>query len=273
LRRLTEAAGSGSPTEVLVVHGPPGETALVVRAGYRLADLFPDGCLFVNLRGMDARPVPPTEVMRRMLRTLGVAEERTVAEEDERADLYRAELRGRSTLLVLDNAADEAQVRPRLATGAGSLGWSPAGRRWAAWKSAPGSRWTCCAPRSPCRCSAPSPVCTEAREVCTEALRLSRLAQARNSEADALHRLGMGLHGQGNAAGAVELLQDSVALTSDDRITAVAQLLGLLASVHDDLGNADETRACRLRALDICSRSQTSATREPGEALRRALRV
>jgi tetratricopeptide (TPR) repeat protein len=114
---------------------------------------------------------------------------------------------------------------------------------------------------------------TEARGVRTEALRLSRLAQARNSEADALHRLGMVLHGQGNAAGAVELLQDAVALTSDHRITAVAQLLGLLASVHDDLGNADEARACRLRALDICSRSQTSATREPGEALRRALRV
>jgi Cdc6-like AAA superfamily ATPase len=84
LRRLTEAAGSGRPTEVLVVHGPPGagKTALVVRAGYRLADLFPDGCLFVNLRGMDARPVPPTEVMHRMLRTLGVAEERIPAKED-----------------------------------------------------------------------------------------------------------------------------------------------------------------------------------------------
>jgi transcriptional regulator with XRE-family HTH domain len=123
LRRLTEAASTGRPTEVLLVHGAPGagKTSLVVHTGYRLAELFPDGCLFVNLRGMDAHPVPPTEVMHKMLRTLGIAEERIPAKEDERAELYRAELRGRSTLLVLDNAADEAQVRPLLATGAGSL--------------------------------------------------------------------------------------------------------------------------------------------------------
>jgi transcriptional regulator with XRE-family HTH domain/tetratricopeptide (TPR) repeat protein len=123
LRRLEQAASGGRATEVVLVHGPPGagKTTLVVHAAYRLAENFPDGCLFVNLRGMDARPVPPGEVMHRVLRTLGVAEDRIPALDDERAELYRAELRHRSTALVLDNAADEAQVRPLLATGSSSL--------------------------------------------------------------------------------------------------------------------------------------------------------
>ncbi|RKT56637.1 ATP-binding protein [Saccharothrix australiensis] len=121
LRALAEVADAGAATSVVVVHGPPGagKTSLAVRAGYRFGSRFADGCFFFNLRGMDARPVHPTEVVHRMLLALGV--ERPPASEAERSDLYRELLRGRSTLLVLDNAADEAQVRPLLATGRGSL--------------------------------------------------------------------------------------------------------------------------------------------------------
>ncbi len=123
LRRLERAAGGGRATEVVVVHGPPGagKTTLVVHAAYRLAERFPDGCLFVDLRGMDARPVPSGEVMHKVLRTLGIAEDRIPSPDEERGALYRAELRSRSTALVLDNATDEAQVRPLLATGSSSL--------------------------------------------------------------------------------------------------------------------------------------------------------
>ncbi|MEV0681742.1 helix-turn-helix domain-containing protein [Actinosynnema sp. NPDC050436] len=120
LGALAEAAAGGT-TSVVVVHGPPGagKTALAVRAGYRLGSRFADGCFFFDLRGMDARPVHPAEVVHRMLLALGV--EHPPASEAERSDLYRELLRERSTLLVLDNAADEAQVRPLLATGLGSL--------------------------------------------------------------------------------------------------------------------------------------------------------
>ncbi|WP_406193781.1 helix-turn-helix domain-containing protein [Kitasatospora sp. NBC_01560] len=107
-------APAGPP--VSIVSGAPGlgKTALVVHAGTQLAGRFPDGCFFLDLRGLDAEPVVPHDALARLLRALGVRERDLPAETDERRALYRRLMRGREALVVLDNAAHEAQVRALL---------------------------------------------------------------------------------------------------------------------------------------------------------------
>lgn len=116
-------AESSSRVRVAVIHGPPGagKSALAVDAGHRLADRFGNGCLFLDLRGMDPEPLSPERAVHRLLRGFGVDERKIPTEPDDRLALYRSLTRARGVLLVLDNAAGEAQVRPLLAGGPGSL--------------------------------------------------------------------------------------------------------------------------------------------------------
>jgi len=115
-------AESSPLLQIAVVHGPPGvgKTALVVAAGHRLAGYFGDGCLFLDLRGM-AEPLTPEEAAHRLLRGFGLDERKIPVGAEDRLALYRSLLDDREVLLVLDNAADEAQVRPLLATSPGSV--------------------------------------------------------------------------------------------------------------------------------------------------------
>jgi DNA-binding SARP family transcriptional activator len=96
--------------------GGIGKTALAVHAAYALAERFPDGQLFIDLYGYtkDQRPREPGEALSSLLRTLGVAAQQIPQPLDERAALYRQRLADTRTLVVLDNALDEAQVRPLL---------------------------------------------------------------------------------------------------------------------------------------------------------------
>ncbi|WP_436953984.1 ATP-binding protein [Streptomyces sp. SudanB182_2057] len=139
LARLTElavrAAGLPGPSEraehrttaaerpvVATVSGPPGagKTTLALHAARELADRFPDGQLMVDLRGMDEVPPEPPELMLGVLKALGVADrDLAKAGPQGRPGLYRQMLADRRYLLVLDNARDEAQVRPLL-PGAGA---------------------------------------------------------------------------------------------------------------------------------------------------------
>jgi DNA-binding SARP family transcriptional activator/tetratricopeptide (TPR) repeat protein len=97
-----------------------GKTALAVHWAHRVVDQFPDGQLYVNLRGYDPeQPMRPTDALARFLVALGVPERDIPLDGDERAARYRSELAGRRTLIVLDNAGSVAQVRPLL-PGAGS---------------------------------------------------------------------------------------------------------------------------------------------------------
>ncbi|MEU3844393.1 helix-turn-helix domain-containing protein [Streptomyces sp. NPDC028635] len=102
---------------VVTVHGAPGtgKTTLALRAARRLADRFPDGQLMVDLRGTDDAPPAPSELVVRVLKAFGVPD-RDLAKSGPQAHpaLYRQVLADRRCLLVLDNARDEAQVRPLL---------------------------------------------------------------------------------------------------------------------------------------------------------------
>ncbi|HET8641905.1 MAG TPA: tetratricopeptide repeat protein [Pseudonocardiaceae bacterium] len=105
---------------VVAIDGKPGigKSALAVHAGHRLAGAFPDGALYVNLRGVQPHRLEPGEVLGALLQALGVAD--PPAQVDAASAALRSALTGRRVLVLLDNAADAAQVRPLLPAAAGS---------------------------------------------------------------------------------------------------------------------------------------------------------
>jgi DNA-binding SARP family transcriptional activator/transcriptional regulator with XRE-family HTH domain len=100
-----------------------GKTALAVHWAHRVAGQFPDGQLFVNLRGssLSGAPVTPTEALRSFLTALGAPPARIPADTDGQAALYRTLLVDCRMLIVLDNAQDAKQVRPLLPGSPGCL--------------------------------------------------------------------------------------------------------------------------------------------------------
>ena len=113
-----EAAGGSGTVVISVISGTAGvgKTALAVHWARQVADRFPDGQLFVSLRGYDPSgiPVTPAEAILDILGALAVPVERMPAGLDARAALYRSVFAGRRMLIILDNARDANQVRPLL---------------------------------------------------------------------------------------------------------------------------------------------------------------
>jgi DNA-binding SARP family transcriptional activator/tetratricopeptide (TPR) repeat protein len=116
---LDQQAGDDAPPTMVVsaIGGTAGvgKTALALHWAHQMTDRFPDGQLYVNLRGYDpGQPMPATDALAGFLRALGVPGPDIPAEEDERAARYRSLLAGKRVLVVLDNAGDVEQVRPLL---------------------------------------------------------------------------------------------------------------------------------------------------------------
>jgi DNA-binding SARP family transcriptional activator/tetratricopeptide (TPR) repeat protein len=93
-----------------------GKTALAVHWAHRVRDKFPDGQLYVNLRGFDptGSVKAPADALRGFLDALRIPARRVPADLEGRAELYRGLLAGKRMLVVLDNAGDAEQVRPLL---------------------------------------------------------------------------------------------------------------------------------------------------------------
>lgn len=113
------AAIEATRSAVVAVAGKPGagKSTLAVHVAHRLRERFPDGQLHANLQGAQAHPVEPAEVLGRFLRALGGPDIAVPEGLDERTALYRTLVARRRVLVVLDDAADERQVRPLLPGG------------------------------------------------------------------------------------------------------------------------------------------------------------
>ncbi|QFZ20907.1 ATP-binding protein [Saccharothrix syringae] len=128
LARLAELVDDPRPVPAMVITAiggtaGVGKTALAVHWANQVADRFPDGQLYVNLRGFDAvsSRVDPSVALRGFLEALGVPGERVPTDPGAQTGLYRSLLIGRRVLVLLDNARDAEQVRPLLPGSPGCL--------------------------------------------------------------------------------------------------------------------------------------------------------
>jgi DNA-binding SARP family transcriptional activator/tetratricopeptide (TPR) repeat protein len=125
VRQALDPAGAAGTVVISAIDGMAGvgKTALAVHAAHQLSGQFPGGQLFIDMHGWTQghEPRAAGEALEVFLRALGVPPQQVPPGTDERAAMFRQQLAGTRTLLVLDNAASEAQVRPLLPGSVGCL--------------------------------------------------------------------------------------------------------------------------------------------------------
>lgn len=123
LRRLADQCLSSSNVVPVVVTGPPGvgKSALTIRAAHELRSKFPGGQLYADLRGSHPDAASAESVLAEFLVALGTERRLVPGGFSERLACFRTLTADSRLLVVLDDARDEAQVRPLLPTGPGSM--------------------------------------------------------------------------------------------------------------------------------------------------------
>lgn len=115
---VDEAAEADATMVISAIGGLAGvsKTCLALQWAHRNADRFPDGQLFVDLRGFSPteKPVQPAEAVRGFLDALGVTPDKIPVDPEARTGRYRSLVADRRMLIVLDNARDTDQVTPLL---------------------------------------------------------------------------------------------------------------------------------------------------------------
>ena len=145
LRRVVAQDSSGGVLGITGLGGM-GKTAFAVHAAHRVRAAFPDGQFFVDLRAAGGHPLTASDALLSLLRTAGVPRSTIPDGLEERSTAWRSLVADRRVLLVLDDAASSAQVRPLLPSGPGSLTLVTSVRRFL---DLPGTRWTTLLPLAP----------------------------------------------------------------------------------------------------------------------------
>ena len=125
LTRLADQVTETGGPMVIVIEGTAGvgKTTLANHLSHRICDRFPEGQLYVSMRGFDhtGRPMLDSEALRGFLEALGIPPKQNPTSVDDQAALYRSLLADMRVLVVLDNARDAAQVRRLLPGSPGCL--------------------------------------------------------------------------------------------------------------------------------------------------------